>query len=327
MKGTVVFLNRYSGRIILFFILTLVLLRLTGADTTLAQSCGRWNVVASPNVGNAQNYLNSVFAITPNDVWVVGTASGTASSGTLTEHWNGMQWSVVPSPSVGIYPSLNSVSGVATNDVWAVGNYGVIEHWNGQHWQLVSSSNNGTVLLGVTAISANDVWAVGSTGGTTQTFIEHWNGTQWSVVPHPDMTSRLYAITAVASNEVWTVGDALYAQRDQNLIEHWDGNTWKMMYDVSPGCQPSLYGVTALSPTDVWAVGSAGVWGNCIDGSSNPLIEHWDGTQWSIVSSPNVGSMNNSLNGVSGLTATTQVWAAGSYTGKTGNNTLIESYC
>src|SRR5579863_3086457 len=205
MKGTFVFLNRYTGRGLLFFFLILILLRLTGADTILAQSCGRCTVVASPNVGSNQNYLNSVAVISLNDVWAVGTTS----SGTLTEHWNGTQWSVVPSPSAGMYPNLYSVSAVATNDVWAVGNDGVIEHWNGQHWQLVSSSNNGTALFGVTAISANDVWVVGSTGGTTQTFIEHWNGTQWSVVSHPDYTSRLYAITAVGSNNAWTVGDSL----------------------------------------------------------------------------------------------------------------------
>src|SRR5579863_7528626 len=94
MKGTFVFLNRYTGRGLLFFFLILILLRLTGADTILAQSCGRWTVVASPNVGSNQNYLNSVAVISLNDVWAVGTTS----SGTLTEHWNGTQWSVVPRP-------------------------------------------------------------------------------------------------------------------------------------------------------------------------------------------------------------------------------------
>jgi hypothetical protein len=44
-----------------------------------------------------------------------------------------------------------------------------------------------------------------------------------------------------------------------------------------------LKGETAMSTSDVWAVGDY----YCSNGyPSRTLIEHWDGTQWSVVPSP-----------------------------------------
>ena len=56
------------------------------------------------------------------DVWAVGSYgdAGHSQSWTLTEHWDGTQWSIVPSPSVAA-GSLNAVTATAANDVWAVG--------------------------------------------------------------------------------------------------------------------------------------------------------------------------------------------------------------
>jgi hypothetical protein len=49
-------------------------------------------------------------------------------------------------------------------------------------------------------------------------------------------------------------------------------------------------GVSGVASNDVWAVGTG-------SSSTTPLVEHWNGTQWSIVSTPSlppsggVGSM------------------------------------
>ncbi len=308
MQGTFVFLHRYAGRGILFFLLSLVLLQLTGTNNVLAQSCGKWSVVSSPNVGSGYNALYDVTTITPNDVWAVGTSQ----SGTLTEHWNGTQWSVVASPSSGsYYPTLYSVAAISTSDVWAVGYSGqyptytaMIEHWNGTQWSLVIGASSGAQLTGVTAISTSDVWAVG-TIGTYQPVIEHWNGTQWSLVSHPDYTSPMYDVTSVATNQVWAVGGNLYAKRSKALIEHWNGSAWKVMNVPSTGCIPSLSGVTALSISAVWAVGSD--WSNCQDSPPFPLIERWNGTAWKTVFNP---SQTGQLNDVAAA-STTNVWAVG----------------
>jgi hypothetical protein len=81
-----------------------------------------------------------------------------------------------------------------------------------------------------------------------------------------------------------------------------------------------LYSVSATSANDVWAVGSSQ------DGKlpSRTLIQHWDGTAWSIVSSPNPDSQFNELRGVAAISAN-DAWAVG-YRGGTKNETPIETF-
>ncbi len=60
----------------------------------------------------------------PNDIWAVGFSGSSTLPQTLVEHWNGSQWSIVPSPNVGTnLNSLNGVTVVSANNVWAVGVY------------------------------------------------------------------------------------------------------------------------------------------------------------------------------------------------------------
>ncbi|HYS44322.1 MAG TPA: hypothetical protein VEM32_10130, partial [Geobacteraceae bacterium] len=54
--------------------------------------------------------------------------------------------------------------------------------------------------------------------------------------------------------------------------------------------------VAALAPDDVWAVGSR----QPSFAEFQPLIEHWDGTAWSVVPGPYLNGDTNILYGVSG---------------------------
>ena len=115
-------------------------------------------------------------AIGPNDVWAVGSYTGTGRYLTLTEHWDGGQWSIVPSPNPGQYNNdLVGVSAVASDDVWAVGNYNndpahpthhlLTLHWDGVQWNKVPNPDPGgnyeNYLTAVDARATDDVWAVG----------------------------------------------------------------------------------------------------------------------------------------------------------------------
>src|SRR4051812_1248074 len=112
------FLTKNLLRGVFMGMLVILLLRVGGTSVlALAQSCGQWSVVPSPNVGTAANSLNGVAAVSPNDVWAVGTST----NATLTEHYNGSQWNVVSSPSSGTNPTLTAVTVVSSKNVWAVG--------------------------------------------------------------------------------------------------------------------------------------------------------------------------------------------------------------
>jgi hypothetical protein len=82
--------------------------------------------------------------------------------------------------------------------------------------------------------------------------------------------------------------------------------------------------ITALSPTNVWGAGFRGVLVN--DRTVDvPVVEHWDGTSWSIVSSPNPNKNNPQqsakLDGIAAISAN-DIWAVGT----NGNSTLTEHW-
>ena len=127
--------------------------------------------------------------VSVNDVWAVGTSTNNSHiNKTLIEHWDGTQWSVVPSPNGRSSNNfLGEVSAASANDIWTVGAYNntnnvsltLIEHWNGSKWSIVPSPNfdlGNNYLTGLTVVSTNDVWAVGgyaNSGNINRTLIEH----------------------------------------------------------------------------------------------------------------------------------------------------------
>ena len=114
--------------------------------------------------------------------------------------------------------------------------------------------------------------------------------TRWSIVPSPNNQGAnwLAAIDALAGNDAWAVGyyigtEGLY----ETLSQHWDGSAWTLVdtLNVGEGTGDWLYGVAAISPSEAWAVGTtAGPWDTY---TSTTLIEHWTGSAWSVVASPN----------------------------------------
>jgi len=78
------------------------------------------------------------------------------------------------------------------------------------------------------------------------------------------------------------------------------------------GLDNTLFDVAVLSATDAWAVGEYLVDGG---GALRTLIQHYDGTTWTIVPSPNrlTGIGRNQINSLRGVTAIAadDVWAVG----------------
>jgi hypothetical protein len=183
----------------------------------------------------------------------------------------------------------------------------------------MSSPNQGTSnneLLGATAVSAGNAWSIGYYQSATcvcsqRTLVEHWNGTRWSIAstPNPATHSGDYDVlkgtAAVSASDVWAVGytgNASYGQ-DKSLIEHWNGTAWSAVPSPSPNYSQDLYGVAAISSSDAWAVGTSF---NYSPFGYGALIEHWNGTTWSVVTSP----ATTGLYGVTAL-ASNNVWAVG----------------
>ena len=303
----------------------------------------RWSLVPNPNPGTRSYFIKAVSAVSPNDVWAVGFSKDQNGNNpkTLTEHWDGSQWSIIPSPNVGTDSFLLGDVAISSSNVWAVGlgirssgGSALIEHWNGTKWSLVSSPNVGSPFYSLgeaRAISANDIWAVGSASDTRNVFhtlVEHWDGTQWNIVRSPNVGSNnnfLNSVTTVSVNDVWAVGTSTNNSHiNKTLIEHWDGTQWSVVRSPNGGSSNNFLGeVSAASANDIWTVGAY----NNTNNVSLTLIEHWNGSKWSIVPSPNFDLGNNYLTGLT-VVSTNDVWAVGGYANSGNiNRTLIEHCC
>jgi hypothetical protein len=294
------------------------------------------------------NSLRAVAAVEDDDIWAVGgfyhpAEEATGPTQPLTMHWDGIAWTIVPVPEVGSQYGLAGMAGVASDDVWAVGSASpeaggdrpLTVHWDGTAWTEVASPDPGkpySHLAEVAAVGPDDVWAVGNwaTGrGQAGTLAMHWHGTAWSIVATPDPPPRpqvgwaypsLAGIGTLGPNDVWAVGlsnNVAPTGPSNTLAMHWDGMAWTAVR--SPD-EPSSTGlpynglasVDGTAPGDVWAVGQYELDLNEDPYSFLPeasLVEHWDGTTWSVVPTPPLEG-RNVLSGVVAVTGG-EAWAVG----------------
>ena len=199
-------------------------------------------------------------------------------------------------------------------------------------WSIVSSPNSpqpASVLSAVACVSASDCWAVGSswvyTVGPAPTLIEHWDGTSWSIIPSPnrrtDAFNVLNDVTCVSATDCWAVGgyqgfDGTVGGNPHSLIMRWDGTSWTIVPEpnASDSIYNQLFAVTCVSSSDCWAVGET-----FTDSTQQVLIEHWDGTAWTIVDSPS--TVQPFVRGVTCVSAD-DCWLVGSANG----GTLVEHW-
>ncbi len=121
--------------------------------------------------------------------------------------------------------------------------------------------------------------------------------------------SARFVIAVVLVAGVYGQGAAAEASGQRASSETWYGSWQRVAAPTAPGGDNSLQDVAATSPTDAWAVGSIRSQGTEAP-YDRTLIQHWDGTSWKIVPSPNPSPFSNGLMGVVALSPT-NAWAVG----------------
>ena len=212
----------------------------------------------------------------------------------VTDTSNRGGWAVQPAPALGTGDNTyGSVAAVSPSDVWAAGNF-----------------------LPDTATSNQDA---------TLATAAHFDGTKWTQTPVPDSGPNYNTLFGVAATpgKAWAVGVALNSSyQAHSLIEAWDGSAWHIAATPRLGTQrDTLYSAAALSARDVWAVGHQ----QSGNGTYGTLIEHWDGTRWSVVPSPDPGTSGNHLYGVAAA-GPDNIWAVGQRDGGHSDAPLVEHW-
>ncbi|HKP53287.1 MAG TPA: S-layer homology domain-containing protein [Chloroflexia bacterium] len=322
---------------------------MTDTTYTLKWNGTGWDRVESPNWMSGYNTLRTIEVFSPTDIWAVGYYAPYTNdysayrARTLIQHWDGTQWSIVPSPNgPGDTGYLYDISGSSPDDIWAVGDYvanismsykqPLTLHWNGNTWSVVPTVDHpySMSLSAVEALSSDNVWAVGSgnTGDPQNRLahIIHWDGAQWvrdtSITGNPNESSHLAGIAVVSNNDMWAVGEyrSTPSSPFQTYIVRWNGTKWSWVTSPNVGTNNNrLLAVTALSANDVWAVGYAGP-----PGVGQALALHWDGAQWNVVPTPAIGDSSYFI----GIDAASsgEVWAVGNYLSGGIPHTLVERW-
>ena len=312
---------------------------------TDAGAVAPWAVQPTPNPVIPTGELLGVSCTAATACTAVGFTSNSAGTSlTLAERWNGSSWSLQSAlnPSGATYAFLSGVSCTSATACTAVGYYGnssgtelpLAEVWNGTSWsiQSVPSPSGATfgMLLDVACTSSASCVAVGNYGGknvTEQALAESWNGTAWSVkttaTPSGATVSSLASVSCASAATCMGVGSYFNKSGSEfTLAEAWNGTAWSVSSTPNPSGSvfPMLSGVSCTLSTACTAVGSY------FNSSTQvSLAERWNGTTWSIQSTPNPsGAKLTVLNDVSCISATSCTAVGNSF--GTVHSTLAESW-
>jgi hypothetical protein len=255
---------------------------------------------------------------------------------TLAERWNGVAWTVqsTPNPKAGTDNELSGVSCTSATACTAVGSFvnqqgnalTLAERFDGRRWTIQRTPNppgaGDPELSGVSCTSATACTAVGSyinnSNASDAPLAERWDGTSWTIQSttptspggEDAVLNAVSCTSATACTAVGVSGDAL------TFAEAWNGRNWTIQSTPNPSGRlvEQLYGVSCTSATACTAVG-----GPLLDSglAGVTLAEFWNGTNWTIQSTPNPSGA--SLNGVS-CTSATDCRAVGNYIDDQGDN-------
>ena len=190
-----------------------------------------------------------------------------------------------------------------------------MEYRNGPNLTMSENALYGVTYISPSYSNTTAFWAVGQGGGSTLTVRSTNLGQTWAAVSSANPTSYtsafLKSVSGVDLDDVWAVGYYLPSTSGalkQTLIEHWNGSSWSVVSSPNVSNKDNrLHSVSANASDDIWAVGTLH---DPSTGAYSTLTQHWNGTSWSIVSSPNPGTQNNSFYGVTTL-SNGDAWAVG----------------
>ncbi len=202
----------------------------TGANSiwTASQGAYLWSGTTWSPLPTGGTY-NSVFAVDPGNVWLVG------NMGVLAKLMGGM----AVSQNSGTSAALYRIWAIDQNNAWVVGDSTMLR-WNGSTWQ--SQPVGSVALRGIWGFNANSIFSVGHNGVALK-----WDGSMWTSIPSGTI-SALYSVWGTDPSNVFAVGV-------NGIILKWNGAMWSAQLS---GTTANLYAVWGSDINNVWVVGANG---------------------------------------------------------------------
>ncbi len=237
---------------------------------------------------------------------VVSTGSGTSYGQDRTVKTS--RWELrSPALPDGYGDQFRDVSCTSATDCIAVGDAGsepLSERWDGTSWTRLTTprpeASGAANLEQVSCASATSCVATG-TGPKSVVFSLIWDGSKWTLAT-PVMPAgasgqiRFEDIECETSTYCVAVGSYSIASPNRTaLAELWNGKEWSVQPtpEVEGKKSNSLTGVSCSSTVSCLAVGTSKKAWN--EGEVGPLVEGWNGSSWSVKSSPSLPGPPGSL--------------------------------
>jgi hypothetical protein len=202
----------------------------------------------------------------------------------LGEAWDGTSWSLdaTTTPYSPVQSSLGAVSCPSATFCMAVGAAGgpyqfLAEDWDGTNWGVVKTPtwpNNTAEPYGLSAIScvsAKFCMAVGALGSAA------WDGTSWTALETAGWGSAVSCASPTFCMSIYTNSEDIWNGTSWTTLPMVPLPTWKS--DASGG---QLSGVSCASATACTVVG----WYDNAHTPGSMLADSWNGTSWSIETTP-----------------------------------------
>jgi DNA-binding beta-propeller fold protein YncE len=313
----------------------------TGEDKTFTTSTAEWDARELPEPKQTPPYggwkavrgASDVSCAKPNSCVAVGAYWNLEvfTRVPLAELWDGNSWSVMPTPyPEGLYEgwkynprreaTLTGVTCTATDSCLAVGWYRISSGvkplamgWNGSKWTTISvpepSEATGATLTEISCSSSAQCTAIGeyqNKVGAVKPLVERWNGSEWVVQQVAESAEAssiaLRGISCFSGTQCTAVGFFQNGSgKYKTLAETWDGSKWTLQTTAEPA-EASLAVLADVSCTSSTHCTAVGVYLKGTLPYSTTLAENWNGSKWTVQSTPNKG-YETSLGGVSCTTA------------------------
>jgi hypothetical protein len=273
-----------------------------GNDVNLAEIWNgtSWQIKSTPNAKSsdspAEDSLFSVSCVSASFCEAVGAGS----DGPIAASWNGSSWTAQVIPGEDVDPQ--EVSCATVDFCMLVNGFADVDTWNGSSWSAGTSVTGFTFAGSISCPSASFCEVVGE--GPSGENAAAWNGTSWAAQTTPGSVSNsLNAVSCTSPTSCEAAGQTPGTNSEPTpLAEAWNGSAWTIQSAPAPANSQSslLSAVSCTSATACTAVGEYQSSAVTNFGQEQTLAEVWDGTSWSIATTPDPSStQQNLLAGVS----------------------------
>ena len=187
----------------------------------------RWSEMAGPVADPTRAFYTDIWRAVSGEILLVGSIDGTG----MLARYDGVTWSQVEVPGLGMNGAVTHASGTSSTDVWAVdwdwncdectGITSAIGHWDGVQSSIVHSRRY-PWYREILALAPNDVWVVGGDDGSNGfARVLRWDGTTWTEeppIPEDEYLQSLGGIWASSSADVYAAGG--------DVLLRFDGSSW-----------------------------------------------------------------------------------------------------